>query len=75
MGDVINLKDGAATKRGPKLRPEPKGYLLVPARALDMIAKIEASLVAFVASEAAHVIDYSSLYALMACVELSTRYK
>jgi hypothetical protein len=75
MGTVIDLKQRAALVAAPKLRAEPKGYLLVPARALDLVAKIEASLDAFVAGKAEHMIDYNALYGLLAVVEMSVRYQ
>jgi hypothetical protein len=75
MGEVVNI--AAARRVGPKLRSEPQGYLLVPARVLEPLARFEASINAFAAdhSNTGVGFDWDAWYRLTAILELATRYQ
>jgi len=74
MGVVVSLADRKAA--GPKLRPEPQGYLLVPARILATLKRLEDSVDAM-AGDTTHTKhpDWNAFYGIVACLEMSTRYQ
>jgi hypothetical protein len=73
---VIPFKKPEAAKPQRTLRHEPKGFLLVPARALDVIKRIEESVDAMLADQTntKHE-DWSAIFHLMSLIELSPRYE
>lgn len=71
---AFRKKPLAAAASKPQRKREPRGYLLVPARIMDSVAKLEASLDAITHNDAAHA-DYASLYQILAILDLSTRYE
>jgi hypothetical protein len=80
MGDVVSLaarKDKPASEAGPRFRPERQGYLLVPARILETLARLEASVDAYAADHGntGKHIDWNAYYGVVACLEMATRYR
>ena len=75
MGEVVNIAAAVRKKVGAKLRAEPAGYLLVPARILEPLARFEASVDAFAADKTNTVhFDWDAYYRVVACLEMATRY-
>lgn len=79
MGDVIHIAafDPLHGKELPKRRPEPAGYLLCPARILEPLAKLEASVNAMAADHGntGKGICWDSYFRVVAILEFSTRYQ
>jgi hypothetical protein len=81
MAEIIQLserRDGdggndPAPRR--KLKKEPRGYLLVPARALDVVHKLEASVDDFVAGRSYAPFDLQAYFQLLALIELAAKYE
>jgi hypothetical protein len=71
MGEVLLLPDHRQ-----KLRRDPKGFLLVPARILVPLQRLEASVEALSTdtTNSKH-IDWNSYYAVLAILEMSARYQ
>jgi hypothetical protein len=75
MGEIVQLKPRDSGEPAPrrKLRREPKGFLLVPARALDVVKRIEESVEEMMADDTKH-LDWSAFFHLLSIIELSPRY-
>jgi hypothetical protein len=79
MGEVVQIADykpeAGYLITDAKLRPEPRGYLLVPARVLDVLKRLEDSVEAYTADQTgkAH-IDWKAYFHLMAILEMAPRY-
>jgi hypothetical protein len=81
MGEVVELRPRESGEPAPRRRRskrEREGYLLVPTRILKSLAQLEQSIQAIAAHipyEHADKFDWAAYYALLACLEMSTRYE
>jgi hypothetical protein len=79
MGDIVKLAkpvDEPEPKKH-KLRNEPRGFLLVPARIMDAVDELEASIEECTLDPGfTKTLDYDALYRILACLTLmSSRYE
>jgi hypothetical protein len=70
-------KPAASPDPAPCRKREPKGFLLVPRRILDVLARLEASVDAFAADHGntGVMIDWNAYYQVIAILELAPRYE
>jgi hypothetical protein len=75
MGDLVPFAPVSIEPVDPKkkIKHEPRGYLLVPVRALDALAEFEASIEAWTSNRAKDV-SWDAYYRLVAVLELAPRY-
>jgi hypothetical protein len=74
MGEVLSIVD---RKAGPRRKHEPKGFMLVPVRILEPLAKLEASVSAHAAdtSNRGPGICWESFYGVVAILDMAARYE
>jgi hypothetical protein len=83
MGEVISLSDRNRASPEPKpkrrkLRAEPEGFLLVPARIMKSLQKFEESVTALaphVATEHMQKVNWAAYYTVIAVLEHATKYE